>query len=114
VSSYDCDIPGDPKSNISMSNPLVDAIGNIWNSSLKMRSENKRFKRKQERQLTKLNSQISKLNSLVNQSLGVVQKERERYRLIEQDNLLQQFKKQQEEKLRKEEETKQKMLNAFF
>ena len=64
--------------------------------------------------MTKLNSQISKLNSLVNQSLGVVQKERERYRLIEQDNLLQQFKKQQEEKLRKEEETKQKMLNAFF
>ena len=64
--------------------------------------------------MTKLTSQISKLNSLVNQSLGVVQKERERYRVIEQDKLLQQFKKQQEEKLRKEEETKQKMLNAFF
>ena len=97
-----------------MYNSLVEAIGNIWNSSLKMRSENKRFKRKQERQLTKLTSQISKLNSLVNQSLGVVQKERERYRVIEQDKLLQQFKKQQEDKLRKEEETKQKMLNAFF
>ena len=75
-------------------NFLVDALGNIWNSSNKMRTDNKKFKRKQERQLTKLTSQISKLNSMVNQSLSVVKKERERYRLIEQDKLLQQFKKQ--------------------
>jgi len=46
--------------------------------------------------LSSLNSQMSKLNSMVNQSLSIVKKEQERFRLIQQDKLLEEFKKQNE------------------
>ena len=48
--------------------------------------------------MTSLNSQMNKLNSMVNQTLSVVKKEQERFRLIQQDKLLAEFKKQNEMK----------------
>lgn len=57
--------------------------------------ENKRFKRVQERKLVKLNSEITQLNTLVNQTMSVVKKERDRFKQIEQDLLLERFRNMQ-------------------
>lgn len=70
---------------------IVETIGTIWKNSQKIVKDNKRFKRVHERKLNKLSTEINHLNTLVNQSLSVVKKERERFRLEKQEHILRMF-----------------------
>lgn len=70
---------------------LVETIGSIWKSSMKIIRDNKRFKRENARKLQTLGSKFGNLNSIVNQSLTVVKKEKERFKQEEQENLLRMF-----------------------
>ncbi|TNV74229.1 hypothetical protein FGO68_gene8510 [Halteria grandinella] len=76
---------------LSQSDAKIETIGTIWKNSQKIVKDNKRFKRVHERKLNKLSSEINHLNTLVNQSLSVVKKERERFRLEKQENILRMF-----------------------
>ena len=58
---------------------------------MKIMKANKKFKKDNERKLLRLGSQITQLNSLVNQSLTVVKKEKERFKQEEQEHILRMF-----------------------
>ncbi|CDW73450.1 UNKNOWN [Stylonychia lemnae] len=57
---------------------LIKKIGEIWKSSQRMRKENFRFQKRQEKRLNVLSQEISHLNTFANQSLNQAKKEFEK------------------------------------
>jgi uncharacterized lipoprotein YddW (UPF0748 family) len=58
---------------------------------MKIIKENKRFKRDNARKLQTLGTKFNSLSSIVNESLTVVKKEKERFKKEQQENLLRMF-----------------------